>query len=102
MTMSPFMAHTPMKDPEDDELVTGIELDAYAVIDCRGPMKYAVCAGEARIELGHGTGSLHLSVSEEALARLMEFLGAALRDMCAGVESAKREDAVPRRAAPGE
>jgi hypothetical protein len=62
----------------------GIDLDAYAAIGRDCSMTYQVGPAEALIELGHGTGSLNLAVSEDGLARLLEFLGAALADMRVG------------------
>lgn len=63
---------------------TGIGLDAYATIGRDCSLTYRVNPEEALIELGHGTGSLNLAVSEDGLARLLEFLGAALADIRAG------------------
>lgn len=62
-------------------MCTAMELDAYAAVDRDCLMTYKVCPTEALIELGHGTGSLNLALSEEGLARLLEFVGAALTDM---------------------
>jgi hypothetical protein len=59
-----------------------IELDAFALIDGDSPMKYEIVVPtEARVVLGHGTGSFDLTVSQEGLIRLMELAGAALTDM---------------------
>lgn len=68
-------------------MCTAIELDAYAAIDRDCPMRYQVSATEALVELGHGTGSLNLALSEDGLARLLEFVGAALTDMRDGARS---------------
>jgi hypothetical protein len=59
----------------------GIELDAYVVVQRDSSMTYAVCPTEVRIELSHGTGTLHLTAGEGGLARLVEVVGAALRDI---------------------
>jgi hypothetical protein len=64
----------------------GIALDAWVLIDDDCRMKSEVCRTEAQLELGHGTGSLHLIASEEGLARLVDVAGAALKDMRAGAE----------------
>lgn len=59
----------------------GISLDAYAVIDHDNPVRYQVHPSEAQIELGHGTGSLHLLVTEAGLAMLRALIDTALTDM---------------------
>jgi hypothetical protein len=66
----------------------GIELDAYLVVDRACPMTVQVDCAEARIELGHGTGSVHLTASEEGLARLLELARVALADLRADTAGA--------------
>src|SRR5258707_4027609 len=70
----------------------GIALDAWVLIDDDCPMKSEVCRTEAQFELGHSIGSLHLIVSEEGLARLVDVAGAALKDMRAGAELRDQAD----------
>jgi hypothetical protein len=59
----------------------GIALDVWVSIDGDCSMTSEVAKSEVQLEVGHNKGSLHLVVSEEGLARLVEMAGAALREV---------------------
>ncbi len=62
----------------------GIALDAWVNIDGGCDMKTEVARSEVQIELGHTTGSLHLILSEDGLAKLASVVATALRAFRAG------------------
>lgn len=72
----------------------GIAVDAWANVDGGCDMTYEVSPIEAQIELGHRTGSLHLVMTEDGLAKLITVAETALREMRAAVP-AWRTAAVP-------
>jgi hypothetical protein len=65
----------------------GIALDTWVTIDSDCPMTHEVSKTQAQLELGHSIGSLHLVMSEEGLAELVEVAGGALGEMRAPDEN---------------
>ncbi|HEX5402832.1 MAG TPA: hypothetical protein VFX16_11100 [Pseudonocardiaceae bacterium] len=59
----------------------GIAVDTWVNVDGDCEMATEVSRVEAQIELGHGTGSLHLVMTEEGLARLVAVAGDVLQEM---------------------
>lgn len=66
----------------------GIALDVWVSLDGDCPVETEVTTTEVQMELGHSTGSLHLVMTEEALATVVEVAGEALRQLRAADESA--------------
>jgi hypothetical protein len=62
----------------------GIALDLWVNIDGDCPIESEVARNEAQLELGHSTGSLHLVLDEDGLARLVEIATAALAALRSG------------------
>ncbi|HEY3608243.1 MAG TPA: hypothetical protein VGL06_12125 [Pseudonocardiaceae bacterium] len=62
----------------------GIALDVWVNIDGDCPMETEVTRCEAQLELGHSTGSLHLVLDEDGLARLVAAATAALDTLRSG------------------
>jgi hypothetical protein len=59
----------------------GIAMDAWVDVDEDCPIHGEVVSQQAQIELGHGAGSLHVVLTEEGLANLVQVLIATLTDM---------------------
>jgi hypothetical protein len=59
----------------------GIAMETWVNIDADCHMAREVSHTEAQIELGHRTGSLHLVVTEEGLARLAQFIDQVRQEM---------------------
>jgi hypothetical protein len=59
----------------------GIALDTWVSVDGDCPVECEVSTNQVQIELGHGTGSLHLVMTEQGLARLAGAAGKALTQM---------------------
>ncbi len=59
----------------------GIALDNWVNIDGDCPMSCEVVQRETQIELGHGAGTLHLVLTEAALAKLAHLTDQALREV---------------------
>jgi hypothetical protein len=56
----------------------GIALDNWVNIDGDCPMSCEVVQRETQIELGHGAGTLHLVLTEDALVKLAHVTDLAL------------------------
>jgi hypothetical protein len=61
----------------------GIAMETWVNIDGDCHMAREVSRTEAQIELGHRTGSLHLVITEDGLAKLADFLEQVRRQMAA-------------------
>lgn len=59
----------------------GIAMETWVNIDADCHMTREVSHTEAQIELGHGTGSLHLVVTEDGLAKLTRFIQQVQQEM---------------------
>jgi hypothetical protein len=82
----------------------GIALDTWVNIDGDCPMGAEIARSEVQIELGHGTGSLHLVMTEQALANLVETAGTALTTLRAaeGIPpNTIQSNSIPGAAIPG-
>jgi hypothetical protein len=73
----------PTHDDQGDEMsrFLGIRVDAGASIDVDCPVTYAVDRDTAEFEFGHHAGTLHLSMTESALARFIGQATVALDEM---------------------
>jgi hypothetical protein len=59
----------------------GIALETWVNIDGDCPIECEMSRTDAQIALGHGTGSLHLVLSEAALSALAAVTAGALHDI---------------------
>ena len=59
----------------------GIAMETWVNIDGDCDMTRETGRTEARLELGHRTGSLHLVATEDGLAKLAAFVQDVLREM---------------------
>jgi hypothetical protein len=66
----------------------GIALETWVNIDEDCPMECETSRSEAQIALGHGTGSLHLVLTEQALRKLAAVLTEAAQAMAQPVSVA--------------
>ncbi len=59
----------------------GIAFESWVNIDGDCPMTHQVSASDAQLELGHGTGSLHLVITQGGLNKLLQVVEAAAAEM---------------------
>lgn len=59
----------------------GIAMETWVNIDGDCHMAREVSRTEAQIELGHRTGSLHLVITEDGLAKLAAFIDQVMQEM---------------------